>query len=337
MRLPVLIPLALLAAGPESYLRTWPPSQAPAIEPRLKAALDAAPPRRPYGEMKIAEVRTLVNRRLNSIPKRGDQVARVENRTFPRPAGALPVRIYTPPGKGPFPVLIYLHGGGWVLGNLDTHDDYCRSLASRASAVVVSVDYRLAPEHPFPAPLNDSYEALKWAAATAASFGGDASRLAVAGDSAGGNLAAATALMARDKGGPKLAIQVLIYPALNYGFETASAHQNASGFGLSRDDMIFYWNRYLARPGDAGNPYASPLRAKDLRGLPRALVITAQFDPLRDDGLAYAARLARDGVPVRCTNYLDMNHGFALSGAIYESARKAMDEVAAELKSAWAR
>jgi acetyl esterase len=292
MRFMLTLGLAALAAPAQDYLHNYPTGGAPALEPRLKAALAAAPPVKPYSEMKLAEVRDLVNRRILSTPKRSDRVARVQNRKIPGPRGPIPVR-YTPDGKGRFPVIVFLHGGGWILGNLDTHDDYCRSLSKRAGAVVLSVDYRLAPEN------------------------------------------AAVALMARDKGGPKIALQVLIYPATNDAFDTASAHQNASGFGLSRDAMIYFWGSYLGKPSDGENPYASPLRAKDLRGLPRALVITAQFDPLRDDGLAYAARLSRAGVPVRCTNYLDMNHGFALFGAVYESARKAMEEAVAELRSAW--
>ncbi len=335
MRLLAGFGLAALAACAQDYLHNYPPGAAPALEPRLRAALAAAPPPRPYREMKLAEVRDLVNRRILSTPRRGDRVARVQDRLIPGPRGSVPVRVYTPDGKGPFPVIVFLHGGGWILGNLDTHDDYCRSLSNRAGAVVVSVDYRLSPENRFPAPLEDCYAALQWSAAHAAEVGGDRARLAVAGDSAGGNLSAAVALMARDKGGPKLALQVLLYPATNDASDTASAHQNASGFGLSRDAMIYFWGNYLGKPSDGENPYASPLRAKDLGGLPRALVITAQFDPLRDDGMAYAARLSRAGVPVRCTNYLDMNHGFALFGAVYESARKAMEEVVRELRSAW--
>ena len=335
MRLLASFGVAALAASAQDYLHNYPPGGAPALEPRLKAALAAAPPARQYREMKLADVRDLVNRRLLSTPKRGDRVARVQDRKIPGPRGPILLRVYTPAGREPFPVIVFLHGGGWILGTLDTHDDYCRSLSNRAGAVVVSVDYRLAPEYRFPSPLDDSYAALQWSAVHAGEIGGDGARLAVAGDSAGGNLAAAAALMARDKGGPKIALQVLLYPATNDAFDTASAHQNASGFGLSRDAMIYFWGNYLGKPSDAENPYASPLRARDLRGLPRALVITAQFDPLRDDGLAYAARLHRAGVPVRCTNYLDMNHGFALFGAVYESARKAMEEAVGELRSAW--
>jgi acetyl esterase len=159
----------------------------------------------------------------------------------------------------------------------------------------------------------------------------------VAGDSAGGNLAAVVALMARDRRGPKLALQALIYPAVSDYTGTASYHENDTGFGLSRDAMIFFWRSYLGTAADGGEPYASPLRAADLKGVARALVITAQYDPLRDDGLAYAARLSRAGVAVRTTNYLDMNHGFVLSAAAYDSAKKALDEVTGELRAAWGK
>lgn len=321
------------AAG---YLRNYPPvAQSVPLEPKLKALLDAAGPTPSYSEMPIAQVRALVNKRILSAPRMNDRIAHAENRQIPGPRGRIPIRIYTPEGAGPFPVLAFFHGGGWVLGNVDTHDDYCRSLCSRARAVVVSVDYRLSPEHRFPAPVEDCYAALKWAAQHAKGIGADGERFAVAGDSAGGNLSAAVALMARDKGGPTLALQVLLYPATSDNLDTASYHQNATGFGLSRDAMIFYWKSYLSKLSDGGDAYASPLKAGNLSGAPRTLVITAQYDPLRDDGLAYAARLSRAAVPVRCTNYLDMNHGFALFAAVYDSAKKALEEVTGELQSAF--
>jgi acetyl esterase len=254
----------------------------------------------------------------------------------PGPAGDVPIRVYTPAGTAPFPILLYIHGGGWVIGSRDSHDDLCRSLCHRAGALVVSVEYRRSPEHKFPAALEDCYAALSWCARHATGRG-DGSRLAVAGDSAGGNLSAALTLYARDQGGPPLRLQVLIYPVTNCGFDTASYHENAEGFGLMRDAMIHYWNCYLAKPEDGRNPYASPLQAADLRGLPPALIQTAQYDVLRDDGEAYAARLRRAGVPVRCTRYLAMVHGFIQFGGAYEHGRVGVQEIAEALREAFGR
>lgn len=272
------------------------------LHPSIRAALDAAPPSPSYFTLKTGEVRAIVNTRLLSAPQLNSSVASVVEREN--------LRIYTPIGVPPFPVLVFFHGGGWVCGSLDTHDGLCRTLANRAGAVVVSVDYRLAPESRFPAPVEDCYAALEWTAIHAGELGGDASRLAVAGDSAGGNLAAAVALMARDRGGPRLALQILIYPITDCNFETASYTENASGCGLTRDTMMYYWREYVAQSQDALTPYASPLRCADLAGLPSTLVLTAAYDPLRDDGLLYAARLEQAGIAVTCINYEDMNHGF---------------------------
>ena len=316
-------------------MQTCPRRDRVALHPSIRALLDAMPPSKP-SDIPLSELRELVNTRIRLAPKLNAPVASVENRRIPGPSGEIGVRIYTPRGSGPFRVTVFFHGGGWVAGNLDTHDDLCRSLSHLASSVVVSVDYALAPEHRFPAPLEDCYAAVEWVAAHAASIAGkaadgEAARISVAGDSAGGNLAAAVALLTRDRGGPRLARQVLLYPITNCNFETVSYHQNAAGFGLTRATMQFYWDRYISSPHDAGNPYASPLLACTLEGLAPALIITAEYDPLRDDGLAYAARLAASGVPVECTNYLDMNHGFFAFSAGLDSAQKALEEVAAAL------
>jgi acetyl esterase len=317
---------------PQFSIQTDPPTTAASLDPALKAALEGAPPVRPYEKMTITVVRALVEGRILASPKRNHPVARVVDREIPGPLGLIPVRIYTPEGDGRFPLVVFYHGGGWVLGTLDTHDDFCRSLASRGGAVVVSVGYRLAPEHPYPIPLRDCYAALEWVAKHAVEIRGDASRLAVAGDSAGGNLAAAVALKARDSKGPKLGLQVLLYPITNCNFDTASYHENATGMGLTRETMMFYWKSYAPRERDSTDAHASPLRARTLKGVAPALVITAHFDPLRDDGLAYAARLAAEGVEVRCTDYLEMNHGFALMGTEYAAAARALDEIAGEIR-----
>jgi acetyl esterase len=297
--------------------------------------LDAEVPGPPFEEVPVPELRALREQMMLRRPRRNEAVALVEDRTVPGPAGEIPVRVYRPSaGAGPYPIVAYFHGGGWVLGTLDTHDDVCRTLANRSGALVVSVDYRRAPEHPFPVPLEDCIAAVRWCALHGAEIGGNGARLAVAGDSAGGNLAAAVAMHFRDEGGPPLAIQALIYPVINYDFDTASYHQYASGFGLTRDMMRYFWRSYLANPTDGGLPYASPLRAENLGGLPPALILTAHYDVLRDEGEAYAARLARAGVPVRCTRYLEMNHGFIQLAALCEPALQGLQEIAGALRTA---
>ena len=307
------------------------------LDPQAKAVLDqfASMGGPPLHEMSVAQARELI---LGMVALAGEpeSIAQMENRTVPGPAGQIPVRIYTPVGTAPFPVLVYLHGGGWVIGNLDTHDGICRSLANRVGCLVVSVDYRLAPEHPFPAAPEDCYAATRWLAEHAGSLGGDKGRIAVGGDSAGGNLAAVVALMARDRGGPKLAFQLLVYPATDTDFETRSYRENSEGYFLTRADMVWFWNHYAPRDEDRRNPYAAPLRAASLRGLPPALVITAEFDPLCDDGNAYAARLREDGVPVRLSQQDGLIHGFFQMGAVIDRGRASVDEASRALKDAFA-
>jgi acetyl esterase len=264
------------------------------------------------------------------------EVARVEDRSIPGPAGPIPVRVYTPqPGDGPFPVLVYFHGGGWVICNLDTHDATCRGLAKTAGCVVVSVDYRLAPEHRFPAAAEDCYAAAKYVVEHAAEFGGDPKRVAIGGDSAGGNLTAVVAQMARDKGGPRLVHQLLIYPATDAMLNTTSMRENATGYFLTTTLMEWFWNHYAPTEAERQNPYASPLRAADLRGLPPATVLTAEFDPLRDEGEAYAAKLSEAGVPVRLTRYDGMIHGFFGNLHQFDDAERALDEAAAALRASF--
>ena len=307
------------------------------LDPQAKAVLDqfASMGGPQLHEMSVAQARELI---LGMVALAGEpeSIARVENRTVPGSAGEIPVRIYTPVGTAPFPVLVYFHGGGWVIGNLDTHDGICRSLANRVGCLVVSVDYRLAPEHRFPAAPEDCYAATRWLAEHAGSLGGDKGRIAVGGDSAGGNLAAVVALMARDRGGPKLAFQLLVYPATDTDFETRSYRENSEGYFLTRADMVWFWNHYAPRDEDRRNPYAAPLRAASLRGLPPALVITAEFDPLCDDGNAYAGRLREDGVPVRLSQQDGLIHGFFQMGAVIDRGRASVDEASRALKDAFA-
>lgn len=267
----------------------------------------------------------------------GPQVFKVEDRDIPGPGPDIPVRIYTPVGTGPFPILVWYHGGGWVIGDLDSADGTARHLTVGAECVTISVDYRLAPEAKFPGPAEDCYSASVWAAQNAVSINGDANRIAVGGDSAGGNLAAATALMARDRGTPKLTFQLLVYPVTAPNFETQSYTDNAEGYLLSKASMEWYWEQYISDSTDNTNPYAAPLSASDVSNLPPALVITAEYDPLRDEGEAYGQRLQGAGVPTTCTRYPGMIHGFfGMSGAL-DKGSQAVAEASTALKQAFAR
>ncbi len=265
----------------------------------------------------------------------GPEVAKVEDLNIPGPGGDIPVRIYTPHGAGPFPILAWYHGGGWVVGDLESADASARHLCLGAECVVVSVGYRLAPETKFPGASDDCYAATVWAADNAGSINGDASRLAVGGDSAGGNLAAAVSLMAADRKGPSIAMQLLVYPVTDRNFDTASYSDNSEGYSLERETMRWYWDHYLVSDADAGNPYAAPQQARNLTGQPPALVITAEFDPLRDEGEAYGRRLQEAGVETTISRYDGMIHGFfATIGAVDKSA-EVMAESSTALKSAF--
>jgi len=296
-----------------------------------RAAL-AAPP---LHTMTVAEARAAINASIDTVTPR-EAVARVENRAIPGPHGPIPVRIYTPEGQGPFPILMYFHGGGWVVCGIATHDAWSRHITNKIGCVVVSVDYRQAPEHLFPAAVDDCYAATQWAATHAASFNGADRRIAVAGDSAGGTLAAVVCLLARDQGGPALTYQVLITPATDYYNLTLSSYRdNATGYGMDTADVIWLMDLYLPRDVDRDDPRAFPLRATDLTGLPPALVMTAEYDSLRDDGDLYAARLQEAAVPVRWTRYEGMIHNFPLAYAVLERGEQAVDDMAAALRSAF--
>ncbi len=266
-------------------------------------------------------------------------VARVQDLRVPGTGGDFRVRIITPHGSpaGARPVLVYFHGGGWVLGNIASHEGVCRALASASGAIVVDVDYRLAPEHPFPAAAEDAYAATSWVAANAAGFGGDPARIAVGGDSAGGNLAAVACLMAQERDGPRVNFQVLLYPITDCDLDTPSYRQFAEGYFLTRAEMAWYWDHYVADPRQRLNPQASPLRAADFRGLPPALVITAEYDVLRDEGEAYARRLEAAGVPVTLRRYHGMIHGFIRRFPFFDQGKAAIDEIGRVLQVVFAR
>jgi acetyl esterase len=264
-----------------------------------------------------------------------EAVAKVEDRLIPGQGGQIPARFYTPQGQAPFPVLVFFHGGGFVIGSIELYDEFCRALTNGAGCIVISVGYRLAPEHNFPAAVEDCYAATKWVAVNAKAIGGDSARIAVGGDSAGGNLAAVVALMARDKGTVPLVLQLLMYPATDLAHDTLSAQENANDYFLTRDDMFWFRSLYLNSDADRNNPYASPLRAQDLHALPPALVITAEYDPLRDEGEAYAARLREAGVTTTCTRYNGMIHCFL--SLPFDQGKKGRQEVTAALRSAFAK
>ncbi|WP_224449940.1 alpha/beta hydrolase [Haloprofundus salilacus] len=270
-------------------------------------------------------------------PPNDDGIEFVRDLAFEGPDGEVPIRVYRPDGEGPFPTLVYYHGGGWTLGTLDSIDGVCRAFARRANCLVVSVDYRLAPEHPFPAAVDDAYAAVEWAAANAETFDGDAGSVGVAGTSAGGNLAAVTALRVRAFDGPELAHQTLLYPMIERNFERDSYVENAEGYLLSARDVRWFWEQYLRSPVDAYNPFAAPIRASDLSGLPPTTVVTAGFDPLCDEGVAYAERLSEAGVAVERRHYPAMIHGFLSLTDDVDVADEAMDAVAEDVRSALER
>ena len=267
----------------------------------------------------------------------GPDVASVSDHLAPGPHGDVPVRVYVPvtDDAGPLPVCMWFHGGGWVIGSVETNDATARALANAAGTIVVSVDYRLAPEHKFPIPFDDSYAATVWTAENAASLGGDPSRVAVAGASAGGNLSTTIALRARDENGPALVHQSLIYPVTDRDFSRPSYKENGEGYGLSYASMVWFFDCYLSGEADASNPYVAPMLAEDLAGLPPAFVLTCEYDPLRDEGEAYAERLRAAGVPTKHSRYDGMIHAFFNAGIPFSRTWDAIDETAGELRKAF--
>jgi acetyl esterase len=303
------------------------------IDPKVRAMLDrmASSGTPPLDTLSPVQARKVF---LNMRSTKGEPepVGEVMDRAVPGSFGDIPIRIYTPEVDGPYPALVYYHGGGWVIGNLDSHDGICRSLTNLAKCAVISVDYRLAPEHPFPAAVEDSYVAAQWIFEHAAELNIDPSRIAVGGDSAGGNLAAVVAFLAKERGTPKLIHQLLIYPITSLSFDTVSYAKNGEGYFLTRDLMVWFSEHYIKNPEDAENPLAAPFLIEDLQGLPPALVITAEFDPLRDEGEAYATRLREADVSVIYTCYDGMIHGFVGTTGILDQGKKALRQAADCLK-----
>jgi acetyl esterase len=305
------------------------------LHPQARALLDAFSDQSlpPFEQMSPTQAR-LVALGFRDLQGEPEPVGEVRDVLVPGPAGMLPVRVYHPAPGETRPLVVYFHGGGWVFGDLEIVDKPCRALANVSRCVVASVNYRLSPESKFPAAAEDCYAATKWLAEHAAENGSDQNVVAVAGDSAGGNLAAVVALMARDRGGPKRTFQLLIYPVMApaRGTEFSSYTQNADGYLLTRAAMEWFWDHYLATPVDGESPCASPLHAPDLAGLPPAMVVTAQFDPLRDEGRAYANRLRDAGVAVRQSHYDDMIHGFFWMAGALDRGKELIAEIGNELR-----
>jgi acetyl esterase len=268
----------------------------------------------------------------------GPEVGSVEDFTVTTGLGPVPVRLYRPPSPaaGPLPLLVWFHGGGWVIGDLTSADPTARDLCVQSGALVASVDYPLAPEHPFPAPPEACFEVTRWLAGHAADLGADPRRLAVGGDSAGANLAAVTAVVARDRGGPDLVFQLLVYPVTDCLGSYPSVKDNGEGYLLTNSAMIWFGQHYLPEGTDPKDPLASPIYTSDLADLPSALVITAEFDPLRDEGEAYGKRLEQAGVPVTTSRYDGMVHGFFSMTGVLDAGRHAMAEAAAAVRLALA-
>jgi acetyl esterase len=311
------------------------------LDPRLQPIVDAANAVLPRPEgLSVAELRAIAHAGMEqgflALSDDGPEVADIVEHRVPVDGGEITVRVYTPHGSPPFPAHLYIHGGGFWLGTLDHFDPGCRALAERAGCVVASVDYRMAPEYQFPIAAEDCYAALQWLAERAPGLGVDASRMSVGGGSAGGNLSAVVALMARDRGGPQLVFQVLEIPVIDLTMSYPSVVENGEGYLLTRVAMEQYVGYYLRDAADARNPYASPIFAEDFSGLPPALVMTAECDPLRDEGEAYAQRLQAAGVPTTLVRWDGQIHGSQhMSKILPAEAKSYEDMVSAALQAAY--
>jgi acetyl esterase len=312
------------------------------LDPQARAVLERlARAKLPsYAEIGAPAARALYRETRASLSAPPQEVAHVEDLRAQGPAGDISLRLYRPLGTGSMeklPALVYFHGGGWTIGDLDTHDVPCRELANRARCVVIAVDYRLAPEHKFPAAVDDALAATRWVVREAATLDIDGDRTAVGGDSAGGNLAAVVALEFRDAGGPPLTMQMLFYPATDMAADTPSHAKFAEGHVLTRESILWFIGNYLRGPADAADWRASPLKAHSLAGMPEAYVMTAGFDPLCDEGRAYAERLEAARVKVTYECYGGQIHGFITMGGAIAAAHHAIYRAAQALRAAFAR
>jgi acetyl esterase len=306
------------------------------LDPQARAFLDsliaANIPSIPTLTPAQARQRMIALSNLSRLP----EVERVEDRTIEGPGGPLPVRAYVPAGSVGRPAAAYFHGGGWVTGNLETHDSLLRRLANVSRTVMLAVDYRLAPEHPFPAGVDDAWAAARWLSDNAGEFGASTGSIVVCGDSAGGSLAAAVTFRARAASGPKIAAQLLLYPVLSHQLTSASYVEFAEGHLLTKETMAWFWGHYLADEQGRGVPEAAPLCQTDFAGLPPAVIVTAGFDPLRDEGRAYAAKLQEAGVPAHLLEYGSQIHDFLRRAHLFDRAREAYGEIAEALEQAGA-
>jgi acetyl esterase len=312
---------------------------APGLDPQVRAVLELVvrSGRPAYHQLSPKEARQLFRETRLAATPTPPEIGLVQNLTADGPLGPIPLRLYRPigvPASAPLPALVFFHGGGWVIGDLETHDVLCRQLTAEAGVSVVAVDYRLAPEHKFPAAVDDAWAATRWIVAHAAELGVDPGRLAVGGDSAGGNLATVVALLARDQGGPALTSQILLYPVTDLAAETASYREFCDGYLLTRESMCWFKDHYVSTEAEAADWRASPLRARSLAGLPPALIVTAGFDPLRDEGQAYAERLRDAGVRVDYLCYGGMIHGFVPMGRLIDTGNRALSHIASFLRQA---
>ncbi len=310
----------------------------PSLHPQIVQVLEAMAKAelRPIEDMTPAEARAQAEATARARKAEPLPVARVEERQIPGPAGEIRLRLYWPDAVGPVPAIVYYHGGGHVIGSLDTHDMVARNLCSGVGALVASIDYRMGPEHKFPAAVDDLFAALTWVHANAASLGADPGRIGVHGDSAGANLAAVVALIARDTGGPKLRLQSLVYPVADYTLSGASYGKFAQGYGvLTRDAMAWFGRHYLRSAADAEDWRASPIKAPSHAGAAPAVVIVAECDVLHDDGESYAEALRRGGVPVEYREYPGMIHGFLGMVPVVDDAMAAQRQVWAAFKRAF--
>ncbi|MBC2641882.1 MULTISPECIES: alpha/beta hydrolase [unclassified Rhodococcus (in: high G+C Gram-positive bacteria)] len=293
-----------------------------ALDPAVKNLIDTLNEQglKSFEQMSIAEVRGVVESFSGLQAPKAD-VARVVDTVYPGPGGDQAVRLYIPESEVPLPIVVYIHGGGWVAGSLDVIEQPCRALATDAKVIVAAPSYRMAPEHKFPAAPEDTFAALNWVVEHAAEFGGDGTRVAIMGDSAGGNLAAVTALRARDTGAPALRAQVLIYPVIDGTARFPSREEYAEGYLITTAAIDWFWEQYLATPEDAENPYASPAKAADLSGLPATLLLLNEYEVTRDEGVDYGRKLADQGVPVQVELYEGLVHAvYWMTGAIPRSA-----------------
>ena len=290
-----------------------------------------------FGECSAEELRAATERRGKIMPPAIEPVRKVIRRKIDGPDGEIPLRIYVPQdAEPPYPVIMVFHGGGWTIRSFELEGPTSRGLANRVGALVISVQYRLAPETRFPGAADDCYAAAMWALENAQEFGGDPSNMAVAGTSAGGNLSAAVSMMARDRGVPNIAHQVLFCPVIDHNFDRGSYDEFADGYGLTKFGMQWFWENYVGPNGDGEHPYASPIRADDLSGLPDATVIVAECDVLRDEGEDYAAALQSAGVDTRLTRYEGVLHGFNCQTGHIHAAEAALDEAADRIKRSFA-